>query len=269
MHSPSQRLLAAALLAASVCATPVARAGLFDDEEARKAILDLRARITQMDEASRARGVEAAAAQAQRLEQMAEQLTVMRRGLLDLNNQLEAMRTDIAKLRGSDEQLQRDVAEMQKRQRDLSQGVDDRLRRFEPLKVTLDGKELLVDPEQKRAYDEAMAVVRTGDFDRAANALSGFERRFPTSPYADSVRYWTGNAFYGKRDYAQAITAFKNFVASAPDHPRAPEAWLALANSQAETKDTRSARKSLEDLVKAYPQSEAAQAARERLSTLK
>ena len=46
-------------------------------------------------------------------------------------------------------------------------------------------------------------------------------------------------------------------------------AMLALANCQVELKDVRGARKSLEDLVKAYPQSEAAQAGKERLARLR
>jgi TolA-binding protein len=50
---------------------------------------------------------------------------------------------------------------------------------------------------------------------------------------------------------------------------RAPEAMLSLANCQVELKDTKSARKTLEDLVKAYPQAEAASVAKERLAKLK
>jgi TolA-binding protein len=44
---------------------------------------------------------------------------------------------------------------------------------------------------------------------------------------------------------------------------------LALANSQAEMKDPRAARKTIEELMKAYPQSEAAQAGKERLASIK
>ncbi|HQS64074.1 tetratricopeptide repeat protein, partial [Acidovorax sp. 24-64-9] len=41
------------------------------------------------------------------------------------------------------------------------------------------------------------------------------------------------------------------------------------ANCQIELKETRTARKTLEDLLRDYPQSEAAVAAKERLSRLK
>ena len=261
---------------ACVVALGSAHAGLFDDEEARKAIVELRSRMAQIDEAAKARAAEttaatqaALAAQKQSNDAVLEQLTVLRRGLLDLNNQLESMRTELAKLRGNDEQFAKELAEIQKRQRDVAQNLDERLRKLEPMRAAIDGKELLVAPDEKKAYDEAIGSIRAGEFDKAVQQLSNFQRRFAGSPLGDSARFWLGNAQYGRREYKEAIIAFRSFVAAAPDHPRAPEALLALANSQAETKDPRGARKTLEDLIKAYPQSEAAQAGRERLPTIK
>jgi TolA-binding protein len=58
-------------------------------------------------------------------------------------------------------------------------------------------------------------------------------------------------------------------LASAPDHPRAPEAMLSVANCYVELRDTRSARRTLEEVMKTYPQTEAAIAAKERLAGLK
>lgn len=257
---------------ACMAALGTAHAGLFDDEEARKAIVDLRSRIAQVDEAGKARAAEhaaALAAQKQNNDAVLEQLTALRRGLLDLNNQLEAMRGDLAKLRGNDEQFGRELADMQKRQRDMAQSLDDRLRKLEPVKVAIDGKDFLVDQDEKKSYDEAINSIRAGEFDKAVVQLGNFQRRYAGSAYSDSARFWLGNAQYGKRDYKEAITAFRSFVAAAPEHPRAPEALLALANSQAETKDPRGAKKTLDDLIKAYPQSEAAQAGRERLPSIK
>jgi tol-pal system protein YbgF len=264
MAGRSRRLAGWGLVLAQVLALAAApaRAGLFDDEEARKAILDLRARIQAADDASKARTAELAASQTQLLEQL-------RRSLLDLNAQLEAQRAEIARLRGTEEQLAREVAELQRRQKDAVQGVDDRLRKLEPVSVQLDGKEFLAEPEEKRAHDAAMVVLRSGDFDRAAAALSAFLQRYPASGYNTSVRFWLGNALYGKKDYREAVSNFRLVLSTAPDHPRAPEALLAVANCQVEMKDVKSARKSLDDLQKTYPKSEAAAAGRERLATLK
>jgi len=244
-------------------------AGLFDDEEARKAILDLRARIAASDEQSRARQTESNAALAKANTQLSEQIQVLQRSLLDLIAQLESLRTEMAKLRGTDEQLSRDVAELQRRQKDITQGVDDRIRKLEPQKVSVDGREFLADAEEKRQFDEALAVFRGGDFDKAAIMLGGFIRRFPGSGYLDSARFWHGNALYGKREYKEAIATFRALVNNAPDHPRAPEALLAIASCQVESKDAKGARATIGELVKAYPKSEAAQAGRERLAALK
>ncbi|MFT6590139.1 MAG: TolA-binding protein, partial [Rhodoferax sp.] len=62
---------------------------------------------------------------------------------------------------------------------------------------------------------------------------------------------------------------FRALIAKTPDHLRAPEAVLSIANCQIELKETKGAQKTLEDLIKAYPQSEAAIAAKDRLARLK
>ena len=246
-----------------------ARAGLFDDEEARKAILDLRARIASVDDGAKTRQAELLANTAQLNAQLNEQLQVLRRSLLDLNNQLEAMRGELAKLRGADETLARDVAELQRKQTDAGKGLEERLRKLEPVKASVDGREMEVDQAEKRAFDDAMAVLRGGDFDKASAALGGFVRRYGSGPFGATARYWLGNALYGKRDYKEAIAAFRSFVTTTPDHPRAGEALLAVANSQAEMKDKPAARKTIDELLKTYPNTEAAQAGKDRLAALK
>ena len=114
-----------------------------------------------------------------------------------------------------------------------------------------------------------MAALRSGDFDKAAAALTSFVQRYPSSGYADSARFWLGNALYGQKNYKDAIAVFRTLVTGSPAHPRAPEAMLAIANCQIEMKDVGGARRTLGELVKAYPQSEAALAGKRRLATLK
>ena len=252
--------LAACLVAA--LAVPAAHAGIFDDDEARKAILDLRQKLEQSNEQQRAR-------QAEQIAQFGEQLNQLKRSLLDLNNQLELQRAESAKLRGQNEQIARDLAEVQRKQSDIQQGVEDRIRKIEPQKVTLDDREFLAEPDEKRQYDESIAAVRKGEFDRATVLLTTMLRRWPGSGYRESALFWLGNAQYGRRNYPEAITAFRTLVSTTPDSPKAPEALLAIANCQAELKDTKAARKTIEELVKSYPKSEAAQAGRERLVSMR
>jgi tol-pal system protein YbgF len=239
--------------------------GLFDDDEARKAILDLRQRIEANKTAQEAVDQKIL----EEIRKTNEENVQLRRGLIDLLNQLEQVRAEVARLRGQDEQLTRDTADMQKRLRDAVQSFDERLRKFEPVKVTLEGKEFLAEPGEKREFDAAMGVFRQGDFAAAQVAFLDFLKRFPRGGYAPSALFWLGNAQYATRDYKEAIANFKALLAASADHPRAGEALLSIANCQVELKDVKSARKTLEDLVKAYPDSEAAQAAKERLGKLK
>ena len=251
-----------AVFAAVLLVSLPVRAALFEDDDARKAILDLRGKMQQSEDAQRQR-IEQLSGQTQEL------LAPLRRSMLDLNGQIEVQRSEIAKLRGQSEQLARDVSELQRKLSDQSNSLDSRLKPLEPQKVALDGREFQVEPDERRQYDAAMGLVRRGDFSEAAAALSSFQRRFPASGYSDSARFWLGNAQYGRREYKEAIATFRSFIAGNPEHPRAAEALLALANCQIELKDAKSARRSLDDLIKLYPGTEAAQAGKERLAALK
>ncbi|OYT99261.1 MAG: tol-pal system protein YbgF [Burkholderiales bacterium PBB1] len=234
---------------------PAARAGLFDDDEARRAILDLRQKIEQSNEQARAA--------------QAEQIGQLRANLADLSRQIDLMRTENASLRDQVEQMARDVGLMQVQLKDMKQDYDERLARIEPQKASVDGREFMADAEEIRQYEAAMAKVRGGDFAGAATSLAVFRSRYPSSGYAQSVLFWLGNAQYGNRSYAEAISSFRSFASSYPGDLRAPEALLAIANCQFELKDTKAARKVLDELFKTYPDSEAAQAGKARLAALK
>ena len=235
-----------------------AHAGLFDDDEARRAILDLRTRMSALEDSTKVHDA-----------QVDQTLKQLQGSLLDLSNQNEQLRAQLAQMRGANEQLARDVSDMQRRQKDIAQGVDDRLKAMEPQKVELDGKTFTADPEEVKGYEDAMGTMRTGDFDKATQSFNAFLRRWPASGYANTVRYWLGNAQYGARDYKGAVSTFRAFVGNSPSHPRAPEALLAVANCQVELKDTKGAKATLAQLMKTYPQSEAAGAAKDRMASLK
>lgn len=239
-----------------------ASAGLFDDEEARRAILDLRQKIEVLRADSEQKLADVSSLSA-------EDTAQLRRSMLELQNQLEASRADNAKLRGQLEQIARDLADSQRVQKDTSQQWEDRLRKLEPSKVVVDGREFFAEPAEKRDFDAALAVFRKGDFASAQSVFLDFLNRYSASGYRPSALFWLGSAQYATKDYKDAQANFRSLVQQAPDHVRAPEALLALANCQAELKDNRAARRTLEELIASYPSSEAASAAKDRLARLK
>lgn len=247
-----------ALALLTLCGAFNAHAGLLDDDEARRAILELRQQ--------RIKDNEAINAKLAGLGDVSAQLEQLKRSLLDMNGQLEQLRAELARQRGQGEVLARDLADLQSHQKDLQLGVEERVRKLEPQTVSLDGKTFQVEPEEKAQFEAALAKLRKADFAGGAEAIGNFLKRFPASGYRESALYWQGNAQYGLRDYKEALITFHALLAQAPDHARAPEAWLSIANCHTELKETKQARKALDELIKAYPKSEAAQAARERLA---
>jgi len=251
MRFEFKRQAQASLLALMFLFSGGARAALFEDDEARRAILDLRQKL----EAT--------------IKTQAEDNAQLRRLLVDLQGQLDNMQAELNKSRGGQEQLARDVSEMQLRQRDAQTGLEERLRKFEPATVKLDGLEFQVDQAEKRDYDASMDVFRKGDFVAAQTSLQRFVQRYPQTGYMPSALFWLGNASYAVKDYKGSLAQFRQMLTLSPAHARAPEAMLAISNVQLELKDTKAARKTLEDLVKAFPQSDAAQAAKDRLTKLR
>jgi tol-pal system protein YbgF len=288
MHFFSKRRLAprtvrAVATASFLLISLAAQAGIFDDDEARKAILDLRQQLAALSATVNTN-------QSVLQQKNADDMAQWRKSLFELQNQIDRQKGDISQLRGDNEILARNLADMQIRLKDMqqiseqklqaveqrsqaveqrSQAVEQKLTKLDPVNVVLDGREFLADPAEKRDFDAAFALFRTGDFVKSQKALFDFIQRYPSSGYSSSALYWLGNAQYSNRDYKEAIINFRTMISKNPDHVRAPEAMLSIANCQLEMKDAKSAKKTLEDLLKAYPKSEAAFAGIERLRTLK
>jgi len=264
-----------AALWALALAAPLQAQALFGDDEARKAILDLRARV----EANRVATEQQLADKLSRegaeqlsrdiRAQLEAELLKSRSGLLELVNQLEALRRELAELRGQNEQLARALSETQRQQRDVLSSVDERLRGVEPVQVTVDGQTFTAKPEETAAFEAAMTALRASDFAQAARLYGQLVAQFPASGYVPIALYWQGNAHYANRSYKPAIESYQRLLAVAPQHPRAPEAMLAIANCHLELKDARAAKTALQDLLKTHPDTEAGATAKDRLARMR
>ena len=118
---------------------------------------------------------------------------------------------------------------------------------------------------EQRAYDGALDQFKRGDYPGAINGFSGFVKTYPRSLLAPSAQYWVGNAQYARRDYRGAIAAQRQLIQVYPDSPKVPDALLNIASAQAEMGDNTSARRTLQERLGKFPQSEAAGKAKQRL----
>lgn len=253
MKSITPSRIAAACLALAAWIPLHAHAGLLDDDEARKAILELRSKVDNL-----ARDVNA------RIDTKSDKSAA-----LELLNQHEQTMQEIARLRGQIEVLANEVTNSQKRQKDFYADLDARIAKLEPRQVNIDGKEAEVDAGELKSYEAAMGLFKGGDYKVAANALADFVRRYPDSSYASNAQYWLGNAYYAQRDYKNAIAAQQVVASTYKDSAKAPDAMLNIASSYTELNDKKNAKKALQQLIAKYPDSSAASAAKDRMAALK
>ena len=275
-----------AWVALALTSNTILHAAIFEDEEARRAILDLRQRVEALrqsqvnNDQTAQKSIEQVLQSQRAAEQEASQL---RQALLQLQAQIDNLKQDISGLRGEREQLLREINLLQRSQKDILSAVDEKLKnadermktidqrfdKLEPVTVQVDGLEFDADPVEKKEFDAALAIFRKGEFGSASASFAAFLRKYPSSGFRPSALFWLGSAKYVTREYTDAANQLKAFVSMNPNHVRVPEAMLTLANAQLEIKQAKEARKTLEDLVKLFPSSEAARAAKERLSRLK
>lgn len=291
-------------LAASLCLwavlTPTAQAALFEDEEARRAILDLRQRL----ENQRQTQLQSSEQTLQKsLEQSQKQFEILRKQVeLDLNQskqdnrqavlllqaQIEALKQDIANLNGEREQLLREITLLQRALKEANVDIEERFQKMnsqlvkqEPpatneeapksskVNVQVDGFEFLAEPEEKRDFEAAFVLFRKGDFAAAAKEFAQFVKVYSASGYKPSALYWLGSARFARRDFNEAIAQLKGLANDFPNHARTPEAMLTVGNAQLEIKQPKEARKTFNELLKLYPTTEAAAAAKDRLAQIK
>lgn len=244
------RPLRIALLLAGLGAAS-AHAGIFDDDEARRQIVDQRVK-------AEARFDQQAKAQ------------------LDLANQIQHQAEEIARLRGQIETLNYELDTAKKRQQDFYLDLDSRLRKFEtqaaaPAPEAATGTSAApaqpaADPARESVdYEAALGHFKAGRYKEAATAFAAFVQKYPDSQLAPNAQYWLGNAWYAQHDCKKAIEAQSVVTTKYPDSAKAPDAWLAMATCQQEMGNPTGAKRSLESLIAKYPSAPAAETARQRL----
>ena len=235
--------LTAALLLTVALPSP-ARAGMFDDDEARTRIEQLRTEVTDLG----------------------KRADTVSRNQIDFANQVEAIKTDIAKLRGQIEVLTYELDAAQKRQKDFYVDLDNRLRKLESPPAEAKAEAAKADPAQEtRDYEAALAGLKGAKFKEAAASFDAFIKAYPSSSLAASAHYWGAYAHAQAKDHAGAAELFGKFAAGWPNDDRAPAALESRVASLEVLKDLKGVRATLEQLAEKYPNTEAGKKAKLRL----
>ncbi len=124
-------------------------------------------------------------------------------------------------------------------------------------------------PEEEAAYLAAFDALKNGKYD---DSLAGFRKqleKWPQGRYADNALYWSGEAYYVKRDYKSALAAFQAVQQRFPRSAKLPDAMLKSGLVQMDLGQSAQGRATLQNVVKTYPQSNAARLAQQRLEPAK
>lgn len=112
-------------------------------------------------------------------------------------------------------------------------------------------------------YMQAFADYTSGQYRQAATGFEAFLEHYADNPYAGNAQFWLGECFYSLQQYPRAIQEFQRTVERYPQGGKTPEALLKMAAALRETNQSGRAREVLQTLQQQYPDSAAAQRARQ------
>lgn len=258
------QVASAAVMAALFAGLPMQAHALFEDTDARREILKMRKQIEELNAKLDASVTSKLAPLNTRVDDKAD-----KKSIVDLIGEIEKLRTEVASLRGQVEVISNEINNSQRRQKDFYNDLDQRLRKLEPQRLTLDGKDVEVDKAEQKAFDTGLTEFRNGNFTASQQLFSSFLLRYPESGYMPQAYFWLGSSHFAKQECDKAIPAYQTVAARFPLSQKAPEALLNIASCQLDLKDKDGARETLDQLLKKYPSSSAASMGKERLSELK
>lgn len=243
------------LLLLALCVAAPAQAGLFSDDEARKQIQQLEARVLKLE----------------------SDTDRQNNSLMDLQGQIEVLNREIRNLRGQNEELARGLQDAEKRDKDFYVDLDTRLRHFEAKEeatdANADGSATgtpadAFDPAlENRAVEAAYGLFRDGRFADAVVSFQEFIGKYPESVHVPNANYWMGGAQFALNDYKGALGTYQGLIKAFPGTPKAADVLFGIAECQQELKQGAAAQKTLKQLVAQYPDSEAAAKAKKLIAT--
>lgn len=229
---------------AAILSSAAAGAMAFADDDARRAILDLRAQVAALEEQ-------------------------LKNAQISFATRLDNLQNQNRVLTGQVEELSNAIRQEKRSTRELYASIDERLVKFEPREVEVNGVKVMVQPQEQVAYDAAVELLKAGDYKQAASAFANFVNDWPKSPYAPDAVYWRGSCLFALEQYKNTINVQNSLIHNYSKHPRVPDAMISVASSQAALGNVKAAAATLAKVIKQYPDTDAAKTAARLQKTLK
>ena len=117
-------------------------------------------------------------------------------------------------------------------------------------------------------YNAAFDLIQGRRYAEAATAFSNFLQAFPESPLADNAQYWLAETYYVQRQFQDALPEFERVINMYPQSAKLPDALLKIGYCNFELQRWDAARAALEQVSRQFPGTTAARLAVQRLERL-
>ena len=233
----------------------------------------------------------------QRIERL--ERIVKGQGLMSLLGRVDQLQNEVQRLNGDNESLRHELETMQKHQRELYLDLDQRLQNKIITSAPVDATAATLSQEQattpaknvkqvatakkepvrstapvavengEAAYQAALQILRSGQYEQAVIALIEFPEKYPNSSYLPNAYYWQGEANYVLRHFDLAISAFQKVIDHCSSSTKVADAILKKGFSQYELGKVEEAKATLNQVMKNHPNTSASRLAKVRLSRIK
>ena len=188
---------------------------------------------------------------------------------IELYLKIQSLEKEIASLRNEVEILETQVKFYQERNVELIDEIDSKL-------ISLMSVEDLKSIESNdtpqtqtlNSYEQAIVLIQKGNLDAALTALNVYVQNAEESDETPLAYFWLGEINLSNGNLAVATQNFNTLIGLYPAHWRVPLAKYKLATIYLEQGDEDRAVAQFESVVRDFPESSAAKASRESLSSL-
>ena len=188
---------------------------------------------------------------------------------IELYLKIQSLEKEIALLRNEVEILETQVKFYQEKNVELIDEIDSKL-------ISLMSVEDLKSFEPKESsqlqtlnsYEQAIVLIQKGNLDEALTALNVYVQNAEESDETPLAYFWLGEINLSNGNLAVATQNFNTLVGLYPSHWRVPLAKYKLGTIYLEQGDKDRALAQFESVIKDFPESSAAKASRESLSSL-
>ena len=188
---------------------------------------------------------------------------------IELYLKIQSLEKEIALLRNEVEILETQVKFYQEKNIELIDEIDSKLISLMSVEDLKSFESNEVPQEQVlNSYEQAIILIQKGNLDGALTALNVYVQNAEESDETPLAYFWLGEINLSNGNLAIATQNFNTLVGLYPAHWRVPLAKYKLATIYLEQGDVDRAVAQFESVVRDFPESSAAKASRESLSSL-